>query len=123
MRTIRKPKSGRQLRKRRHLRVRKRVEGTPERPRMVIFRSLKHIYAHLVDDTRGVVLMGLADSSEGVAKTDGGKVAKGFAVGEALAKKAKEAGIAKVVFDRAGYAYHGRVKAVAEGARKGGLEF
>ena len=123
MRTIRKPKSGRQLRKRRHLRVRKRVEGTPERPRMVIFRSLKHIYAHLVDDTRGVVLMGLADSSEGVAKTDGGKVAKGFAVGEALAKKAKEAGIAKVVFDRAGYAYHGRVKAVAEGARQGGLEF
>jgi large subunit ribosomal protein L18 len=123
VRTIRKPKTGRQLRKRRHLRVRKRVEGTPERPRLVIFRSLKHIYAHLVDDMKGQVIMGMADSSEGVAKTDGGKVAKGFAVGEALAKKAKEAGIAKVVFDRAGYAYHGRVKAVAEGARKGGLEF
>ena len=123
MRTIRKPKTGRQLRKRRHLRVRKRVEGTPERPRLVIFRSLKHIYAHLVDDTKGQVIMGLADSSDGVAKTDGGKVAKGFAVGQALAAMAKEAGITKVVFDRAGYAYHGRVKAVAEGARKGGLEF
>jgi len=124
VRTIRKPKTARQLRKRRHLRVRKKVEGSPERPRLVIFRSLKHIYAHLVDDTAGRVIMGLADSSEAVAKTaEGGKVAKGFAVGEALAKKAKEAGIAKVVFDRAGYAYHGRVKAVADGARKGGLEF
>ena len=124
MRTVRKPKTGRELRKRRHLRVRKRITGTPERPRMVIFRSLKHIYAHLVDDITGKVLMGVADNSEGVsAKADGGKTAKGFAVGEALAVKAKAAGIAKVVFDRAGYAYHGRVKAVADGARKGGLEF
>ena len=123
MRTVRKPKTGRQLRERRHLRVRKKVEGTPERPRLVVFRSLKHIYAHLVDDAAGKVLMGVADSSEGVAKTDGGKVARGFAVGQALAAKAKQAGISKVVFDRAGYAYHGRVKAVAEGARKGGLEF
>ena len=124
MRTVRKPKTGRELRKRRHLRVRKSITGTPERPRMVIFRSLKHIYAHLVDDIAGKVLMGVADNSEGVsAKADGGKTAKGFAVGEALAAKAKQAGIAKVVFDRAGYAYHGRVKAVADGARKGGLEF
>ena len=122
MRTVRKPKTGRELRKRRHLRVRKKVTGTPERPRMVIFRSNKHIYAHLVDDTTGKVLMGTADRSEGVAEAKG-KVAKGFAVGEALAAKAKQAGIAKVVFDRAGYAYHGRVKAIAEGARKGGLEF
>jgi large subunit ribosomal protein L18 len=123
VRTVRKPKGERQLRKRRHLRVRKKVAGTPERPRLVVFRSLKHIYAHLVDDLKGSVLMGVADSSEGVAKTDKGKVAKGFAVGQALAAKAKQAGISKVVFDRAGYAYHGRVKAVAEGARKGGLEF
>ena len=123
MRTIRKPKTGRELRQRRHLRVRKKVEGTTERPRLVIFRSLKHIYAHLVNDTTGKVLMGMADSSEGVTSTDGGKVARGFAVGQALAAKAKEAGITRVVFDRAGYAYHGRVKAVAEGARKGGLEF
>ena len=122
MRTVRKPKTGRELRKRRHLRVRKKVTGTAERPRMVVFRSLKHIYAHLVDDATGKVLMGTADRSEGVAEAKG-KVAKGFAVGEALAAKAKQAGIAKVVFDRAGYAYHGRVKAVAAGARKGGLEF
>ena len=123
MRTVRKPKTGRELRMRRHLRVRKKVAGTPERPRLVVFRSLKHIYAHLVDDAAGKVLMGVADSSEAVPKTDGGKVAKGFAVGQALAEKARQAGISKVVFDRAGYAYHGRVKAVAEGARKGGLEF
>ena len=123
MRTVRKPKTAEQRRRRRHLRVRRRVTGTPERPRLVVFRSLKHIYAHLVDDTTGRVLLGLADSSEGVAKTDGGKIARGFAVGVALAEKAKQAGIAKAVFDRAGYAYHGRVKAVAEGARKGGLEF
>ena len=123
MRTVRKPKTQRELRKRRHLRVRRVIEGTPERPRLVVFRSLKHIYAHLVDDTRGTVLLGVADSSEGIAKTDGGKVGKGDAVGQALAAKAKQAGITKVVFDRAGYAYHGRVKAVAEGARKGGLEF
>ncbi len=123
MRTVRKPKSSEALRRRRHLRVRKRVTGTPERPRLVVFRSLKHIYAHLVDDTAGRVLMGVADSSDQVAKSDGGKVAKGFAVGVALAEKAKQAGIVRVVFDRAGYAYHGRVKAVAEGARKGGLEF
>jgi large subunit ribosomal protein L18 len=111
---------------RRHLRVRKKVTGTPERPRLVIFRSNKHIYAHLVDDTAGKVLMGLADGSESVAKrAEGakGKTGRGFAVGEALAVKAKAAGISKVVFDRAGYAYHGRVKALADGARKGGLEF
>jgi large subunit ribosomal protein L18 len=126
VRTVRKPKTGRELRKRRHLRVRKKVAGTPERPRLVIFRSNKHIYAHLVDDAAGKVLMGFADGSEAVAKkAEGarGKTGRGFAVGEALAIKAKEAGISKVVFDRAGYAYHGRVKAVADGARKGGLEF
>jgi large subunit ribosomal protein L18 len=123
VRTVRKPKTSEEQRRRRHLRVRKRVVGTPERPRLVVFRSLKHIYAHLVDDTQGKVLLGVADSSEGVAKTDGGKVAKGYAVGMTLAEKAKQAGIVRAVFDRAGYAYHGRVKAVAEGARKGGLEF
>ena len=99
------------------------MRGTPERPRLVVFRSLKHIYAHLVDDTQGKVLMGVADSTEGVQADKSGKVARGFAVGMALAAKAKGAGITKVVFDRAGYAYHGRVKAVADGARKGGLEF
>ena len=123
MRPIRKPRTAEERRKRRHFRVRKTISGTPERPRLVVFRSLKHIYAQLVDDQRGAVLFGVADRSEGVARTDGGKVAKGFAVGLALAEKAKARGITRIVFDRAGYAYHGRVKAVADGARKGGLEF
>ena len=103
--------------------MRRKVSGTGERPRLVVYRSLKHIYAHLVDDDRGVVLLGVADNSEKVEPSTKGKVARGFAVGMALAGRAKERGITRVVFDRAGYAYHGRVKAVAEGARKGGLEF
>ena len=123
MRRVRKPKTAEQRRARRHVRVRRKVAGTPERPRLVVFRSLKHIYAHLVDDTGGRVLFGVADASEGVSPEGPGKVAKGFAVGKALAERAKKEGITRVVFDRAGYVYHGRVRAVAEGARKGGLEF
>jgi len=123
MRPVRKPKSADEHRRRRHLRVRRRVSGNAERPRLVVYRSLKHIYAHLVDDVKGVVLMGVADNSEKVEPGAKGKVGRGFAVGMALAQRAKEQGITRVVFDRAGYAYHGRVKAVAEGARKGGLEF
>jgi large subunit ribosomal protein L18 len=123
MRPVRKPKTANEHRRRRHLRVRQKVRGTGERPRLVVYRSLKHIYAHLVDDDRGVVLLGVADNSEKVEPDAKGKIAKGFAVGMALAGRAKERGITRVVFDRAGYAYHGRVKAVAEGARKGGLEF
>lgn len=125
MRPVRKPRTAEERRKRRHFRVRRTISGTAERPRLVVFRSLKHIYAQLVDDERGKVLIGLADRSEGVAaaQAEGGKTARGFAVGIALAAKAKAQGITRVVFDRAGYAYHGRVKAVADGARKGGLEF
>jgi large subunit ribosomal protein L18 len=123
MRPVRKPKAAEEHRRRRHLRVRRKVHGTAERPRLVVFRSLRHIYAHLVDDDRGVVVLGVADTSEPVKPERAGKVGKGYAVGMALAGKAKEAGITRVVFDRAGYLYHGRVKAVADGARKGGLEF
>jgi large subunit ribosomal protein L18 len=123
MRPVRKPKAASERRRRRHLRVRRKVRGTAERPRLVVFRSLKHIYAHLVDDDRGVVLLGVADGSEHVEAPERGKVSQAFAVGMAVAGKAKDQGITRVVFDRAGYAYHGRVKAVAEGARKGGLEF
>jgi large subunit ribosomal protein L18 len=124
VRPIRKPRTAEDRRKRRHFRVRRVIEGTAERPRLVVFRSLKHIYAQLVDDAQGRVLIGIADRSDGVApQPESGKVGKGFAVGMALAEKAKARGITRVVFDRAGYAYHGRVKAVAEGARKGGLEF
>jgi large subunit ribosomal protein L18 len=123
MRSIRKIKTAADNRYRRHLRVRKKVEGTAERPRLVVFRSSKHIYAQLVDDQRNVTIAGAADTSEGVQVDGKGKVARSFALGRFIAAKAKEKGIAKVVFDRGGYQYHGRVKAVADGARKGGLEF
>ena len=122
MRSIHAPKSRTQLRYRRHLRVRQQVAGTAERPRLVVFRSLKHIYAQLVDDDRGVTLMGVSDLSEGVQVDGKGKVARGKGVGKLLAEKAKAAGVTRVVFDRAGYRYHGRVQAVADGAREGGLE-
>jgi large subunit ribosomal protein L18 len=121
MRSIRKIKTQAHRRARRHLRVRKRVRGTAMRPRLVVFRSSKHIYAQVVDDDRGVTLVGASDRTEGIAIDGTGKTAKSFALGQLIAAKAKEKGIAKVVFDRGGYQYHGRVKAVAEGARKGGL--
>ena len=123
MRAIHSPKTRREQRYRRHLRVRTKVAGTAERPRLVVFRSLKHIYAQLVDDTTGKVLLGVSDNSEGIAVDGAGKVARARAVGTLLAAKAKAAGVTKVVFDRAGYRYHGRVQAVADGARAGGLEF
>ena len=122
MRAIRKIKTQAHRRARRHLRVRKRVQGTPGRPRLVVFRSSKHIYAQVVDDERGVTLVGASDRTESIAIDGKGKTAKSFALGQLIAAKAKAKGIAKVVFDRGGYQYHGRVKAVAEGARKGGLE-
>jgi large subunit ribosomal protein L18 len=123
MRAIHTPKLREDRRYRRHLRVRKRVSGSAERPRLVVFRSLKHIYAQLVDDDRGVTLLGVSDGSEGLAMDGAGKVARAKATGQLLAGKAKAAGITKVVFDRGGYRYHGRVQAVADGARAGGLEF
>jgi large subunit ribosomal protein L18 len=122
MRAIRKIKTQADRRARRHLRVRKRVRGTAARPRLVVFRSSKHIYAQVVDDDRGVTLVGASDSSEGIQIEGSGKTAKSLALGLLIAAKAKEKGIAAVVFDRGGYQYHGRVKAVADGARKGGLE-
>ena len=94
------------------------MSGTQERPRLVVFRSLKHIYAQIVDDVAQRTLMSVGD--EGM---NGTKSERALAVGKSVAEKAKAAGIAKVVFDRAGYQYHGRVKAVADGAREGGLEF
>ncbi|MCC7195271.1 MAG: 50S ribosomal protein L18 [Gemmatimonadaceae bacterium] len=106
------------LRQRRHHRVRAKVTGTADRPRLVVFRSEKHIYAQLVDDAARRTLFSVTDN--GLA---GKKAEKSAAVGKLVAEKAKAAGISKVVFDRAGYRYHGRVKAVADGAREGGLEF
>ena len=123
MRPIHAPTSRRDRRYRRHLRVRKKLAGTAARPRLVVFRSLRHISAQLVDDDRGVTLVGVTDRSEGIQVDGGGKIARGKAAGKLLAEKAKAAGISAVVFDRNGYRYHGRVQAVADGAREGGLEF
>jgi len=123
MRAIHKVRTQASRRYRRHLRVRRKVIGSAGRPRLVVFRSSKHIYAQVVDDTRGVTLVGAADSSKGIEVEGKGKTAKSFALGRLIAARAKAKGITTVVFDRGGYQYHGRVKAVADGARKGGLEF
>src|ERR1044071_9176484 len=117
MRNVRMPKTAAELRYRRHLRVRKKVAGTSERPRLVVFRSLKHITAQLVDDVAGRTLMTVSSGDIDTGK----KTEKSLEVGKRIAIRAKEAGITKVVFDRGGYQYHGRVKAVADGAREGGL--
>jgi large subunit ribosomal protein L18 len=103
---------------RRHRRVRKKVSGTAERPRLAVFRSNRHIYAQLVDDTSARTLASASDA--GIA--DGDKSARAKSVGKTLAERAKAAGVQRVVFDRGGHLYHGRVKALADGAREGGLE-
>lgn len=112
-------------REKRARRVRKKIAGTPERPRLSIYRSLNNVYIQLIDDTKGMTIIGLSSNGPGIhgmgikgTKTEISKV-----VGKVLAEKAKEKGIHKVVFDRSGYLYHGRVRAVADGAREGGLEF
>ena len=109
-----------ELRQKRHLRVRKNVAGTAERPRLNVFRSLKHIYAQVIDDDKGITLAA-ASSVEKDFDGKGGNIAA--AVGAAIAKKALEKGISEVVFDRGGYIYHGRVAALAQAAREGGLKF
>ena len=106
----------------RHRRVRKNISGTAERPRLNVFRSLNHIYAQIIDDTKGVTLV-RASSMDKDFNQYGGNCEAAKAVGMAVAKKALDKGIKAVVFDRGGYVYHGRVAALAEGAREGGLEF
>ncbi len=113
------PKSRSEKRVRRHLRVRKAVQGTAARPRLVVYRSLTHITAQLVDDDAARTLATVTSTKVG----EGKKSEKSLEVGKQIAVIAKEKGITKVVFDRGGYQYHGRVKAVADGAREGGLEF
>lgn len=123
MRSIHRPKTRAERRYRRHMRVRKKVSGTAERPRLVVFRSLKHIYAQLVDDDNGRTLAAVSDLTKGIAMEGSGKVGASRAVGKLLGERARALQVTKVVFDRSGYPYHGRVQAVAEGAREAGLEF
>jgi large subunit ribosomal protein L18 len=109
------------LRRKRHERIRLRIEGTAERPRLSIFRSAKFIYAQVIDDSSGRTLAA-ASSREGERGAAQGKVDEARAVGKALAERAKAAGVKAVVLDRGGYQYHGRVRSLAEGAREGGLD-
>ncbi len=115
-------KNSNAARLKRHRRVRKNISGTAERPRLNVFRSLNHIYAQIIDDTKGITLVS-ASSMDKDFEGKGGNIEGAKAVGNAVAKKALEKGIKAVVFDRGGYIYHGRVAALAEGAREGGLEF
>ena len=110
-------------RARRKIGLRKRIQGTPERPRLTVFRSLKHIYAQVIDDVSGRTLASASDQDGKGGKAVKGKTGSAKGVGTTLAERAKKAGVTKVVFDRNGYIYHGRVKALADGAREGGLQF
>ena len=124
----------RQKRQRRHYSIRKKIRGTADRPRLVVFRSLRHMEGQLVDDDRGRTLLGVSTRSSAVGAAapgndaeevpaGGSKVRKSYAAGQLLAERALDAGVTEVVFDRAGYRFQGRVKAFAEGARAGGLRF
>ncbi len=112
-------------RRRVHLRIRSRLRGRPQTPRLNVFRSLKHIYAQIIDDTRGHTLISASSLDKEIRKTlkMGANTAAAKVVGKVLAERARAAGMTRVVFDRGGYAYHGRVKALADAAREGGLQF
>lgn len=114
-------------RKRRHTRVRKQLSGMPERPRLNVFRSLNHIYAQVIDDTQGVTLVSASSLDTSVSEAEvtkgKGKTEQASLVGKLVAERALEAGITQVVFDRGGYKYHGRVKALADASREAGLKF
>lgn len=113
-------------RMKRKQRIRKSLSGTPDRPRLCVFRSSKHIYAQVIDDTKGHTIASASTLDETLRSqgdTKRNKIEKAVEVGKLIAKKAKENGVTKVVFDRNGYLYHGRVKAVSDGARENGLEF
>ena len=116
-------KSRNAIRERRHLRVREKVSGTAARPRLCVFRSNKHIEAQIIDDVKGVTLVSASSNDKELNLKNGSNIEAATKVGELLAKRAKKENITKVTFDRGGYLYHGRVKALAEAAREHGLEF
>jgi len=111
-----------EIRNRIHSRIRRKLRGTAERPRLAVFRSVAHIYAQVIDDSAGSTLVSASTVDKG-GKTNGGNVAAAKAIGKLVAERAKEKGIQRVVFDRGGYQYHGRIKALADAARTAGLEF
>ena len=121
--TVKRAKGSVAARGRRHLRVRKKVSGTPSRPRLVVSRSARHVYVQVVDDTAGTTLAAASTMEADLRSLGGDKTAKAKKVGELVAERAKAAGVDAVVFDRGGNKYHGRIAAIAEGAREGGLEF
>ena len=112
-----------QVRTRVHHRIRQKLSGSTARPRLAVFRSVKHIYAQVIDDTVGHTLAAASSNEKSDSVKSGGNVAGAKAVGKLLAERAKDKGVKAVVFDRGGYLYHGRVKALADAAREGGLEF
>ena len=116
-----KGKSSSAARDRRHTRLRKKVSGTGERPRLVVTRSARHLFVQVVDDTQGHTLASASTMEEGLRKSDGDKTAKAVEVGKLIAERAKEKGVTQVVFDRGGNRYAGRVAAIADAAREGGL--
>jgi len=117
-----------QTRQKVHTRIRKKILGTPERPRLNIYRSVNHIYAQVIDDAKGVTLVSATSVEKGKGvkgdkRPTGGNVSSAKEVGKLIAERAKQKGISKVVFDRGGYLYHGRIKALADAAREAGLQF
>lgn len=116
-------KSRQDMRRAVHTRIRKKVKGTPERPRLAIFRSLNHVYAQVIDDVNGVTLCSASSVEKSAGIGNGGNIDAAKSVGKLIAERAKEKGVSSVVFDRGGYIYHGRVKSLAEAAREAGLQF
>ncbi len=118
---IRRPEK-KEIRNRIHRRIRRKLSGTEARPRLAVFRSVAHIYAQVIDDVAGKTLVSASSVDKG-GRTNGGNVAAAKAIGKLVAERAKEKGVKAVVFDRGGYQYHGRIKALADAAREAGLEF
>jgi large subunit ribosomal protein L18 len=118
---INKPEK-KEIRNRIHQRIRRKLSGTPQRPRLAVFRSVAHIYAQVIDDTEGKTIVSASSVDKG-GKTNGGNVAAAKSIGKLVAERARDKGIKSVVFDRGGYQYHGRIKALADAAREAGLEF
>src|SRR5579871_2546179 len=112
-----------EVRRRVHKRIRRKLRGRDERPRLNVYRSLKHIYVQVIDDHKGVTLVSASSAEKDGTVKNGGNIAGAKAIGKLIAERAKKAGITKVVFDRGGYIYHGRIKALADAAREAGLSF